>query len=513
MEDTKNKNPTKWNLLDRFIEAVSPKAAYERLRWRSGIGGYDAGNHNRGNAGWLPMNSQGELINRQARRLMRARAQDMERNSDIMGSILDAYRRNIVGRGFNLQARTDNADFNVAAETLWREWCKPRNCDITGQQSFREILNMVVDRAVIDGEVLIIKTYTGDAKFPFQLQIRESADLDSLGKLSNDSNGNLICDGIEVNQYNKPVAYYFTETDANGMTRNTATRVEASRVIYLWHRKRPTEYRGVTKIAGIIDRIHNLDDYFKAVSFMQKILASLCVFIKQTLPDGALGGLGRTNQKIIEDNDPNSRQQKIKAGQIMYLKPGEEATSINPSGNSAEAEGFGRQQQRMASAAMGLSLEATARDMSKMNYSSARQNLLEDNKTYIDWQLWLQEHALDEIYTEFLISAYLAGQFPMIPDFWKNKENYFQHRFIAQGMSWIDPLKEANANKTMLDSGQATLEEICAKKGQDWKEVLNQRAKEQAYMKELGLVMNEGGTTDAQPGNNDEDEKNDDSEE
>ena len=42
---------------------------------------------------------------------MRARARDAERNSDIANGILLAYRRNIVGRGFNLQSRTKNEAF------------------------------------------------------------------------------------------------------------------------------------------------------------------------------------------------------------------------------------------------------------------------------------------------------------------------------------------------------------------------------------------------------------------
>ena len=496
-QGNKNKNPTKWNWLDRAIEAVNPKAAYERLRWRSGISGYDSGRIGRANAGWLPTNIQGEMANRHARRLLRARAQDMERNSDVIISILDAYKRNIIGRGFNLQSLTDITAFDEKAEKLWKEWCKPRNCDITGQQSFRELLNMIITRIIVDGEVFIIKTYTGSKQFPFQLQIREANDLDCQGKMSNDDNGNVVSDGIELDKYSKPVAYYFLDTDPNGMSTNTPKRIEADRVIYLWQRKRPSEYRGVSLLASVIERIHELDDYFRAVSFMQKILASLCVFIKQTLPDGAAGRLGRGIKKILPDDDPASRQQKVKAGQIMYLNPGEEVSTLVPSGNSAEAEGFGRQQQRMASAAMGLSLEATARDMSGMNYSSARQNLLEDTKTYVDWQLWLKEHMLDEIYTEFLISSFLAGQFDMAPDFWENKEKYFSHRFIGQGMSWIDPLKEATANETMLATGQGTREEICAKAGKDWKEVLQQLAKEQAYIKELGLNLNEGSNADA----------------
>jgi capsid protein len=38
-----------------------------------------------------------------------------------------------------------------------------------------------------------------------------------------------------------------------------------------------------------------------------------------------------------------------------------------------------------------------------------------------------------------------------------------------------------------MENGLSTLEEECASQGLDWEEVLEQRAREQAKMKELGL--------------------------
>lgn len=495
-DEFNNKNPT-LNLLDRTIAYFAPKAGFERMRWRSGMAGYSAARPNRRNAGWIPAEGQGEMINRQARRMLRAKAQDLERNSEVAGAIIEALNRNVVGRGFELQATTDNEDFNKKVEMLWKEWCKARNCDITGQQSFRELTTMFLDRTWFDGETLAIKTYTGNGKFPFQLQMREAADLDALGLFANQKNGNVICDGVELNQYSKPVAYYLTETDPLGMIKPEAKRIESNRVIYGWRRKRPSEYRGITKFSRIIERINDLGEYITAVAFMQKILASLCVFIKQTLPNGT-SSLGRLSNSL--KSPEGNKLKRLKPGSIEYLDPGEEAQTLNPSGNSAEAAAFATMQGRMSAAGVGLSLEATARDVSQVNYSSARQNLLEDQKTYEDWQLWLKEHFLDEVYSEFIISAYLANQFPEIPDFWENKEYYLKHKFIPQGMSWIDPVKEATANKIALDSGQTTLQDICARAGKDWKEVLEQRAVEIETMNKLGIKPAEGSKSNANQG-------------
>ena len=147
---------------------------------------------------------------------------------------------------------------------------------------------------------------------------------------------------------------------------------------------------------------------------------------------------------------------------------------------------------RIGASAIGLSYETATRDMSNVNYSSARQNLLEDQKTFEDWQSWLNVHFLHEIYTEVIISAQLAGTIN-IKDFWENKELYLKHRWISPGWSWIDPQKEVNANKTAIETGQDNLINICAKSGLDYREVLEGQAKVAALKKQLEEKYNIGG--------------------
>lgn len=136
------RNPTMGNdlnIIDRTIAFFAPQKAWERMQYRRALGGYKAGDQNASRANWQPMIGTGESINKVSRDRMRARARDAERNSDIANGILLAYQRNVVGRGFNLQARTEDDTFNKAAEKLWRHWSKPENCDLTGQQSLREM--------------------------------------------------------------------------------------------------------------------------------------------------------------------------------------------------------------------------------------------------------------------------------------------------------------------------------------------------------------------------------------
>ena len=481
MSEVNNRNPT-WNILDRTIAWLNPKWGWSRRQWRRSLGGYDGADLNRKSGRWIPFSGTGEMISRPARRILRDRARDLERNNDVAGTIPLALQRNVVGSGYNLQAQTDNNELNAQLESLWKEWKKPMNCDITGQMSFRELKKMIVSRTYYDGGILVIKTYTGNSRFPLQLQIREVDDLDALGSEKNPDNGNLICDGIELNRYNNPVAYYLIETDANGVRQVQATRIPAQKVIYLWHKQRPSEYREVSLMAPILERLNDLGDYMKSVSFAQKILAAICVFIKSAQPYASpVGRAGRD-----EETGEAVKQERIKPGQMLHLGPGEDVSTLTPPGSSADANLYSTNQKRMVAARSGLSLESTARDVSQVNYSSARQNLLSDQDTYEDWQHWLIEHFLDEVYTEFVISVVLSGEVD-IPDFWQNKANYLKHEFIPRGMDWIDPYKEAMSNKVLLDSHQITYKEIYAKRGLDYKEAFEQIKKEQEMLKDAGI--------------------------
>ena len=76
---------------DKIVAAVSPRRACEREAWRQQLEilrGYDAAGYGRLNAGWRVHNESAEVTDRFSRDVVRARARDLERNSDIAQSIL-----------------------------------------------------------------------------------------------------------------------------------------------------------------------------------------------------------------------------------------------------------------------------------------------------------------------------------------------------------------------------------------------------------------------------------------
>ena len=111
--------------LDNLIGWISPEAGAKREAWRQALDEmrhYDAGSHGRQNANWYATNQSAEYTDRYSRDTVRARARDLERNSDMMNSVIGPFVRNVIGKGLILQAETGSPTLNGEIEKLWKVW-------------------------------------------------------------------------------------------------------------------------------------------------------------------------------------------------------------------------------------------------------------------------------------------------------------------------------------------------------------------------------------------------------
>lgn len=471
----------KW--LERTIATISPQWAYKRMAWRSGMDAlYDGASRGRLQMNWNPSATVDENRARADRELLRARARDLERNSDIAESIITAFERNVVGSGMVLQVKIpDDEELSDQIESLWKEFCQAQHCDITGTQSLEEIQEMLVRRYVVDGGILIVKVYVKDSNFPFKIQVRE---VDELNPLATPSGNNRIVDGVEIDQYNRPVAYHFKKYVNNHVVHGESIRVDAKDVIF-WRRKTmPQQVREVSLLATAMTRIKDANQFIQAVSVKERVLACLSVFIKKATPSGSVGRVVNTG-----NNQTNYSGITLSPGMVGELNPGDEVQTVIPSGQASDSKEFITTLVRLIAAGLGLSYETVSRDLSMVNYSSARQGMLEDRKIFKKMQQSLIRTVLTPIYLEFLDAMFLAGKIKM-RDYMTSKSKYTAHVWIPPGYTWIDPLKEVNANRVALESNQDTLARICAERGEDWREVIKQRMAEEQLIAQL----NGGGT-------------------
>ena len=101
---------------------------------------------------------------------------------------------------------------------------------------------------------------------------------------------------------------------------------------------------------------------------------------------------------------------------------------------------------------------------------------------------WLAANWAGPVYRLWLEEVVNAGLIEA-PDFYKNQAYYSQSKWIGMGKGWVDPVKEAEAAQLRMQSMLSTLEKECAEQGEDWNEVIEQRALENKRLEALGLTL------------------------
>lgn len=474
------------NWIDNLISFISPKWGATREAWRSQLTelrNYDAAGYGRVNNNWNAYNQSAEATAQFSRDQLRARARDLERNSDFMGELLAAFERNVIGGGYTVQPKTKDTELNDEIIRLWHIWCKKQNCDVTGTQSFTEMMRTALVRKKVDGGILFLKRYTTDGMLPFKLQMLEVDELDG-SALSPRDKTHKVVGGIEYDRFNKAVGYWIKQYTYDGMETTEPYYVEAKDVIFMFSKRRPSQLREIPDFTQAMTRVRDANEFMTAVSIKERIQACFSIFIKRATPPSIGRGMVSTDTST---GNPAYLGKTVSPGMIQYMNPGDDVTAFNPTGQSADATNHIKTHERLIGAGQGISYEAMSRDMSQSNYSSARQGLIEDELTFKkDSELLIE--VMTEIYETFVISCVLAGKLDL-PDFWEDKENYLSHKWIKAPKQWIDPYKESNANKIAMQTGQKTFAQICAENGRDWKATLEEMAEIKRYGESLDLDM------------------------
>jgi lambda family phage portal protein len=428
-------------------------------------------------------------------RSLRARSRDMARNNPYMKKFLGTVRRNIVGpSGIRLQVRakksSDELDEvrNKIVEEAFAEWSLPENCSASGKYSWVDAQGYVVNTMARDGEVLC-RLIEADNPFGFSLAFYDVAYLDE-GFNENLKNGNRVLMSVEVNTFNRPVAYYLTTpqdfSPAVGQ-RLERVRVPASEVIHLYL---PFEDEGVTRgvpwAHAAMYHLRILGQYEEAELINSRLSACKMGFVIPPANDedaginevDEAGNLIPPERANITDNS--------EPGLWQELPPGYDVKTFDPEHPSGNFSPFTSAVLRGAASGLDVSYFSLANDLTAVNYSSARIGLLEDRDNYRAVQGFLVNHFCRRVYRAWLARAILTNALEgVLPsDFDRLKSPDFQPR----GWAWVDPLKDIAARIMAIKFGLDTRSQTLSEGGQDFEDVVKRLAEEEAYIRKHGVL-------------------------
>lgn len=396
---------------------------------------------------------------------LRARARDLERNNDYIRRFLASLENNVLGsRGIKLQAKAkdNNGNFdseaNTKIEQAWATWGQLGNCTVSGQFTWLDVQRMVLRSVARDGAVMIRKVRNWQNPFRFALQVVEidHLDVEYTAKLKS---GNTVRMGVELNEWEKPVAYHLltNHTGDEYLGQPTAReRVSADDMLQPFISERPHQVTGVPWMASSMYRLHMLEGYETAELTSARISScKMGFYTKAEAGEGYQGEAEEGTGNLLTDAAP---------GQFEELPVGTDFKAFDPQHPSTAYGPFIKSCLRGIAAGLNVSYNSLANDLEGVNYSSIRAGLLEEREQWKAVQHWFIDHVVQPIFSEWLEFALLAGAVDLPA---QKFDKFASVEWRPRRWTWVDPLKDTNANILAVQNGFKSRRAIIAEAGGD----------------------------------------------
>lgn len=450
------------------------------------------------NEGWSGMTSSADMESVSSLTALRNRSRTLCRDNPHAKRAKTVVVNNVIHLGIGLQSAIQSSrgnlltDMNKDVEAAWEEWCLPESCHIGGTLPFEEIERLVVGETFEAGDVFIRMHRTGRGAVPLSLEVIEAERLADEWESPN-QNGNLVRQGVECDQYNRPVAYWIHEYHPGDprrpMVQDRLMRVPAEEIIHLRTTERWPQVRGVPWMHAAMQRLHQLGEFQEAAVVAARIGAEKVMILKETEAGGLSEALSGENDDGKNDGTLTWNSGK---GQVDILPAGTETVDWSPNYPDANFDPFVRAALRDIAAAFGISYESLSRDYSQSNYSSSRMGMLDDRDGWRVLQQWYIRAFRVRLHKAWMQAAVYARAIKSIPvgDYVLRPSYYHAVSWKPRGWSWVDPTKEVDAYKEAEKAGYITKSDVIAAtgNGRDFEDYLRDRRRELDMLKKAGII-------------------------
>lgn len=482
-------------------------------------------------ARWSPsMRSPDQTING-VKPMADARGRDMTQNDGYAAGAESLHKDNIVGAQYRLNAQPNwrvlgasqewAEEFQIVVENRFHTIAESEDCwfDASRKNTFTGLIRMAVGGFVFTGEVLATAEWIRDMRRPCRTAIQ----LISPDRLSNPdgvADDRFLRRGIKKDFNGRPISYFFRMAhpsevyDLNSMIWREVPAEKPwgrKQVIHIIDQRLPDQSRGVADMVAVLKQMR-MTKHFQEITLQNAVInASYAAAIESELPSSevfaTLGANGTTPiagldeylkfyMGALSSYLDGSKTIAMDGAKIPHLFPG---TKLNlkpvgtPGGVGSE---FEESLLRHTAAGLGVSYEQFSRDYTKTNYSSARASMNETWKFMQSRKKAVADRTATNVYSLYLEEDIANGNIPLPKG--KNR-NWFYEPLVKDALcscSWIgasrgqiDESKETDAALARIAGGLSTYEKECARLGEDFRAIFEQRAREEGMLKKYGLVF------------------------
>lgn len=413
------------------------------------------------------------------------KARYFERNSGIVNRLADLFEQFTVGaNGLQFVPASSDEEWNTRARDWWTGW--ERVCDIASLHPFGSLQSLCARLWFVDGEVFLLKTWGDEVLTDGRTIRRPRVQLIESHRVATPTGlakGVVVIDGIELNSKGRPVAYH-VRTAFEG---DKFERIEAPNIIHIFEPSRAGQYRGLPMLYPVLNDLHDLDDLQMLQMRKSKDAADITNVFKTKTGELPANGLEAQRFTINRQTNANVETLETRTDYIRKASGGGRTIAIRTDETLDQHRSDTPSIADQAHWDYVLSKICAGVGISKLLVMPFS---LQGTVTRAD---------LDTAAVFFRSrSAVLASAFEIIYRWcmewavYANANNLgdppadFLRVTVRPPRSVnVDVGRNSSALIAEYEAGWRTLEAICGEMGEDWRQVLRQRAKERRTASEI----------------------------
>ncbi|MDR3513772.1 MAG: phage portal protein [Caulobacteraceae bacterium] len=494
---------------------------------------YDAASRfNEHTEAWYPWLLSADTELNTNRDLMVARARDLARNDGwaagavtrLLDSAIGASFRPISKPDYRALARyTGNSAFDAmwaeeygrAVDAAWRDWANDETgkyCDIERTKWMGLLFGVAFRHLLIDNDALATVEWRPDRVAPGRARYATCVRLVDPDRLSNPQmrmDLRNLRGGVEIDDDGAPVAYHIRRAHMTDwfMGADTVTWERVPRetdwgrpmVAHYCEPDRASRHRGGDGIfTPVIQRAKMLFKYDTAEldgAILNAIFAAIAEspfdheLLGEALGEGDVGRVSAYQEERAAFHE--ERRMMIGGSKVLTAYPGEKFSAIKSERPNANFPFFEKAVLRNMAMGIGSGASMVSGDYSDVNFSSLRAEINEVWKTIHRRRHNFGAGFASPIRSAWLEEAMEVDDLPLpngAPEYFECRAAYSRCKWMGPGKGWVDPVAEKQGAVLGMDAGLSTLErEASENAGEDWEDVLDQRAIEVAGFKRRGL--------------------------
>jgi lambda family phage portal protein len=494
--------------LARDWPADSPRAG-SALRVASGES-YKGAQINRMNRAWQPDNVSGDAAIYDSWPTLTARIRDQARNEPILRKAVGTLTKLAIGTGIETYSSVllapDQLDdqHNAESDELFQRWGEDE-ADAEGRLAWPEMQRLHFREVVTTGESLLLRCAdnTPGRTSPVCYQVLEAEQIDDSKSTPAGTEGNTIVRGLEFDRRGRVVAYWlFLDhpldpwADSRGWQ---SQRVPAERVIHTFLQTRPSESRGVSWFASLMQTARDAD-WLVGNELTASALAALLTVVVKRKDGGTAGGTG-FNPDGDQTDDAFNQLFKLGRGTVAQIGAEDEIEVVRTDRPNSGLAAFVQFLMQLAAMGCDISHMRLAGTHSP-SYTAARAAHMDDDAHIKPLQRWFGRSVCKPVRRTVSASHAALGRFSTVGPILYRDQAHRYGRFTIQpaGREQLDPIKETKAAMDRIRAGLSDWETECALRGQHYRSIVLRQEQQRAFAAAHNVAFNLGSNPQSSAG-------------